>query len=181
MAWEVELMKWGAGWWAAPVLDQVIPWVTHLGSTVALILFILLSWILTRQKKIFGSLLLLGAIQSAVCYGLKFLVQRPRPFAVDEAVSRVSGGGVEVIDPSFPSAHTLNAFLMATLLASWFPRYRFPFFLIAAFIGWSRIYLGMHYPTDVIAGALIGYGITKLFLRYMQLRCKEVSNGEIQV
>jgi len=168
MDWELELMKWGAGWWTAPVLDQVIPWVTHLGSTVALILFILMGWILTRKKKVFGSLLLLGAIQSVLVYGLKFLVRRPRPLAVDEALSRLSGSTVEIFDPSFPSAHTLNAFMMATLLAFWFPRYRVAFFLIAAFIGWTRIYLGMHYPTDVLAGGLIGYGITRLYLHRTQ-------------
>ena len=168
MGWELELMKWGQGWWTAPVLDQVIPWVTHLGSTVALILFIFMSWILTREKKVLWSLLLVGAIQSAVVYGLKFLVQRPRPLAVEEALSRLSGNHVEVFDPSFPSAHTAHAFMMATLLAFWFPRYRVAFFLIAAFIGWTRIYLGMHYPTDVLAGGLIGYGITRLYLHRTQ-------------
>jgi undecaprenyl-diphosphatase len=164
MSWEVELMKWGAGWWTSPVLDQVIPWVTHLGSTAALGLFILMSWVLTREKKVLGSLLLLGAIQSAIVYGLKFLIRRPRPLAVDEALARLPGGSMEVFDPSFPSAHALNAFLMAAVLAWWFPRYRVAFFLIAAFIGWTRIYLGMHYPTDVLAGGLIGYGITRLYL-----------------
>jgi undecaprenyl-diphosphatase len=168
MGWELELMKWGAGWWTTPILDRVIPWVTHLGSIAALGLFILMSWILTKKKKILGSLLLLGAIQSAVVYGLKFLVRRPRPFAVVEALSRLSGGPIEIFDPSFPSAHSLNAFMMATVLAWWFPRYRVAFFLIAAFIGWTRIYLGMHYPTDVLAGGLIGYGITRVYLHRTQ-------------
>jgi len=53
---------------------------------------------------------------------------------------------------------------MATLLALWFPRYRIIFFIVAGFVGWTRIYLGLHYPTDVIAGAILGYGITKTFL-----------------
>jgi undecaprenyl-diphosphatase len=59
--------------------------------------------------------------------------------------------------------------MMATLLSNWFPRYRILFFIVAAFIGWTRIYLGVHYPTDVIAGALLGYGITKVVSFYFSL------------
>jgi undecaprenyl-diphosphatase len=101
-------------------------------------------------------------------------------------LSRLPGGSVEIFDPSFPSAHTVYAFMMATLLAWWFPRYRVAFFLIAVFIGWTRIYLGMHYPTDVLAGGLIGYVITRLYLQRTSLsnrrpQIKEESNGQIQV
>jgi undecaprenyl-diphosphatase len=60
--------------------------------------------------------------------------------------------------------------MMATLLAHWVPRYWIVFFIIAVFIGWTRIYLGLHYPTDVIAGGLLGYGLTKLFLRRIDLK-----------
>jgi undecaprenyl-diphosphatase len=56
--------------------------------------------------------------------------------------------------------------MMATFLAQWFPRYRIIFFILAALIAWSRVYLCVHYPTDVVAGALLGYGITKIFLHY---------------
>jgi undecaprenyl-diphosphatase len=71
----------------------------------------------------------------------------------------------EILDPSFPSAHATFSFMMATLLANRFARYRVIFFIGAAFIAWTRIYLGLHYPTDVIAGGLLGYGIMKLYLK----------------
>jgi membrane-associated phospholipid phosphatase len=56
---------------------------------------------------------------------------------------------------------------MATVLSIWFPRYRVAFYIIAGFIGWSRIYSGLHFPTDVVAGAIMGYGITKIFLNWI--------------
>jgi undecaprenyl-diphosphatase len=164
MAWELNFMRWADGWWSTPVLDQVIPWLTYLGSHFAVILFIILSWILAKQKKVLQRLLLLYGIQSVVIYGLKFLVKRERPLFFLEMASKLSKGPGEILDPSFPSGHTVYAFMMATLLAYWFPRYRIIFYIIAGFIGWTRIYLGLHYPTDVISGALLGYGITRVYI-----------------
>jgi undecaprenyl-diphosphatase len=141
-----------------------MPWLTYLGSHFAVILFIILSWILTKQMKIFLHLVLLYAIQSAVTYGLKFLIQRERPLLFLDVSPNISKGPGEILDPSFPSAHAVFAFMMATILAYRFPRYRVFFFVFAGIIGWTRICLGLHYPTDVITGALLGYGITKLLL-----------------
>lgn len=159
-------MKWANGWWSSPFLDQILPWLTYLGSHFAVIFFILLSWILTKQRKILRLLVLLYAIQSAAVYVPKFLVQRQRPFLFLEVTSKLSKGPGEILDPSFPSAHATFSFMIAVLLSNWFPRYRILFFIVAAFIGWTRIYLGVHYPTDVIAGALLGYACTKLFIHY---------------
>jgi undecaprenyl-diphosphatase len=169
MNWELDFMRWANGCWSTPVLDRAIPWITYLGSHFAVIFFILLSWILTKQRKILRHLFLLYAVQSAVIYGLKFLIQRQRPFLFLEMASKFSKGPGEILDPSFPSAHAAFSFMMATLLSNWFPHYRIFFFIVAAFIGWTRIYLDLHYPTDVIAGALLGYGVTKAFLVYFSL------------
>jgi undecaprenyl-diphosphatase len=167
MDWELKFMEWANGWWSSPVLDQVVVWLTYLGSHFAVILFIILSWVLTKKRKVLRYLLFLYAIHSAVVYGFKFLVKRERPIFFLEISSKLFKGPGEILDPSFPSAHAAYSFMMATLLAIWFPRYRFIFFVIAGFIGWTRIYLGLHYPTDVIAGGILGYSITKLFLRWI--------------
>ena len=167
MSWELTFMEWANGWWSSSVLDQVIPWVTHFGSHFAVVLFIILSWILTRQRKVLARLFLLYGIQSGILYGLKYLIQRERPlFFLEMVGQKLSEGPGEILDPSFPSGHAVYAFMMATLLSNWFPRYRIIFFIFAAFIGWTRIYLGLHYPTDVFAGALLGYGITKISLLF---------------
>ena len=163
MHWELKFMSWANGWWSSPILDQIIPWFTYLGSHIAVILFIILSWILMKQKKVLYRLTLLYGIQSAVIYGLKYLIQRQRPLLFLEMASRFSKGPGEILDPSFPSGHAVYGFMMATLLTHWFPRYRVVFFILAGLIAWTRMYLGLHYPTDVIAGSLLGYGITKLF------------------
>jgi undecaprenyl-diphosphatase len=169
MSWELEFMQWANGLWSTSFLDRILPWLTYLGSHFVVILFIILSWILTKQRKVLQRLLLLYGIQSVVIYGLKFLIKRERPLFFLEMASKLTKGPGEILDPSFPSGHAVFAFMMATFLAGRFPRYRVIFFIGAAFIGWTRIYLGLHYPTDVIAGTLLGYGVTKLFLVYFPL------------
>jgi undecaprenyl-diphosphatase len=166
MAWELNFMRWANGWWSSSALDQVLPWLTYLGSHFGVIFFILLSWILTKQRKVLRHLVLLYAVQSAVIYGLKFLIQRQRPFLFLDMASKLSKGPEQILDPSFPSAHAGLSFMMATLLSFWFPRYRIIFYIAAGFIGWTRIYLCVHYPTDVMAGALLGYACAKLFIHY---------------
>jgi undecaprenyl-diphosphatase len=177
MPWELTFMRWANEWWSSPVLDHVLPWFTYLGSHFAVILFIILSWMITKQRKVLRLLVLLYAIQSAVIYGLKYLIQRQRPFFPLDMASKLLKGPGEILDPSFPSAHAAFSFMMATLLSYWFPRYRVIFFIVAAFIGWTRIYLGLHYPTDVITGGLLGYGITRIYvLLYLSKRDGRESN-----
>jgi membrane-associated phospholipid phosphatase len=60
---------------------------------------------------------------------------------------------------SFPSGHATVAFACATVLALAVPRLRWPLFALAAAIAWSRVYVGVHYPGDVLAGAVLGVGI----------------------
>jgi len=174
MNWELRLMEWANGWWSSSVLDRIIPWVTHFGSHIAVVGFLIFCFILMRKRKTLLYLLLLYGIQSGVVYGLKFLIQRQRPLYFLEMVSKLSKGPGEILDPSFPSGHAVYAFMMATLLAHWFPRSQIIFFLLAGFIGWTRIYLGLHYPTDVIVGGLLGCGITRLFLHWIDLRLEKV-------
>jgi membrane-associated phospholipid phosphatase len=60
---------------------------------------------------------------------------------------------------SFPSGHAATSFACATVLASAVPRARLPFLLLAAAVAWSRVYVGVHYPLDVGAGALLGLAL----------------------
>jgi undecaprenyl-diphosphatase len=85
--------------------------------------------------------------------GLKNLVGRPRPFESWQGLTSL----VPVPDRfSFPSGHTMTAFAVWAVLVAGVPTLG-PFFLgLALLIGVSRVFLGMHYPTDVLVGALLG-------------------------
>ena len=95
------------------------------------------------------------AITGAVTAGLKYTVNRRRP-----------EGSHSRLNSSFPSGHAAGAFAMATVLSSRYPEYRLFFYPLASLIALSRVYLGRHYPSDVVAGGLLGYIGSKILLRF---------------
>ena len=92
---------------------------------------------------------------------IKFAVSRERPFEAFPAIRRA---GNTDPTPSFPSGHTSSAFATATSFSMAFPRWYViaPAYSWAAAVAYSRMHMGMHYPSDVAAGALIGAGSTWL-------------------
>lgn len=93
----------------------------------------------------------------AVTQGLKKIIGRQRPY--NEYPALINYYHFEK-DSSFPSGHTSNAFATATTLSLTFKKWyvTVPAYLWAASAGYSRLYLGQHYPTDVLAGAAVGVG-----------------------
>lgn len=92
-----------------------------------------------------GKLLSSAYISAGVMtYGLKHVIRRKRP--LDDTLG----------NPSLPSGHATIAFSAATILGYRYPKWRIPLYIGAGLVGYSRIYLGRHYTSDVLAGAVIG-------------------------
>lgn len=87
---------------------------------------------------------------------LKFSIDRDRPFETYPDIQKLVGAG----SPSFTSGHTSEAFATATSLSLAFPKWYViaPAYIWAGAAGYSRMHLGVHYPSDVLVGALVGAG-----------------------
>ena len=95
-------------------------------------------------------------IADLLARGLKSLVDVERPafrYAEPKALVPVPH------DHSFPSGHAATSFACATTLALAFPRLAVPLYVLAAAIAYSRVYVGVHYPLDVLGGAVLGIAV----------------------
>lgn len=105
--------------------------------------------------------LLAFAIELSVHKLIKHKTKRSRPFEIVPEIRNL----LPVPDKfSFPSGHTGAAFVMATIFGTIVPGLLFPSLVIALLIGFSRIYNGLHYPSDVLAGMILGISCAKISL-----------------
>jgi len=96
------------------------------------------------------------ALADSIAYrGIKTWVDRPRPFQNPATSSWLRRVG-EAHGPSFPSNHAANTFAAAVVLSWYFRRGRYVFYTLAAAVAVSRMALGVHYPSDVLAGTILG-------------------------
>lgn len=158
---DTKFFLWINHQWQNSFFDWLFPNITDLHKTIVfkfLILPALIFWMVykLKHKGFLYSLFFLMAlgVNDFVCgKWIKPYFQRPRP----------PNAGLDVIVRSphfgqfgFVSNHAANCFLMATFLSFYFPKKWWLFYSVAFLIALSRVYVGVHYPGDVLVGAMIG-------------------------
>ena len=146
---------------SSPFLDPVMLAITHMGSTVFWLFVSALLWAGNRKRE--SVLLAVGiVIGGLILLPVKVAFPRARPSLVVQGARAldVEGGG------SFPSGHSKNGFTACLILGSKWKSLRFPLWLLACLIAVSRIYVGVHWPFDVIVGSVVGWVVGKLTIKY---------------
>ncbi len=162
---------------ANPFLDRFLPLFSDLDLWKPVFLVVGGLILLARGRRgvliiagAFLSFLLSEALSSDV---LKPLLDRSRPCEVHHWVRLLSSFCPK--SPSFTSTHAANSFAVTTYLSFHFPRARVPLLVVASLVGFSRIYMGVHWPSDVLAGAALGMGCA--FLLHMATKSLTRSIG----
>ena len=162
MEWLLEkdgqLLLWLKETFSHPVLDEVMIFISSLGNKgmvwIAIGLLFLL-WGVKHKKWVYRGFLVLLSLAAnflACNVVLKPLIDRTRPYYVLDYTPLIPPVG----DPSFPSGHTSASFAAATAIYFINKKWGMAAYVFAAVMGFSRLYLGVHFPTDVLAGALVG-------------------------
>ena len=164
-AWEEELFRALNKAGADPILDAAMFVLTTLGLPFLLALLAVPLWARGKREAAVDLLVLL-VVTMLVTDAIKILTARARPCDALAGVQLLSYYPCAAeSDPAFPSGHTSRAFAVAGFLLvriSWRPAA--PMAVLASLIGLSRIYLGVHWPTDVVAGAGLGIVLGILFV-----------------
>lgn len=141
-------------------------WISRLGDGYCYLILALLlvAFEVRHSNELFITALAAFAVELPFYLLFKNTIRRHRP-------ADAIGGFNAFLAPadkfSSPSGHTAAAFLMATLIASFYPDYTLLGYGMAALIGSSRVLLGVHFPTDIIAGIVLGVGSASLALDYL--------------
>jgi len=152
---ELSILDWIQANLRCGVLDAVLPVVSRICDHGEVWIVLAALLLLDKRTRKTGLCVTVSLVLDLVCCNIliKPLVGRVRPFAVNTGVTLLSP---PPLDASFPSGHTAASFAAASALWTANSPLRWPSLVLAVVISLSRLYLYVHWPTDVLGGAVLG-------------------------
>lgn len=142
-------------YFSCKALDVIMPAITRLGNAGIIWIILTIICLLTKKYRKTGVVLAVGLVLGLIIGNLflKNIFARLRPFQIKEGVNLLIAAPK---DFSFPSGHTLSSFISATVLSIRHKKSRVYAIVLASLISFSRLYLYVHFPSDVIGGIVLG-------------------------
>ncbi len=152
---DFSILNWMAEHWKNPVMDFLMPLVTLFGEAGIFWIAVAVVCLCFRKTRRTGFMLGISFILGLLCGNLflKPVVARVRPYEINAAVELLVK---PLSDFSFPSGHTLVCFEACSVLLLRRSKWGIPALILAFLVAFSRLYLYVHYPSDVLAGMLLG-------------------------
>jgi len=137
------------------IMDKIMVLSTYLGNKGMVWIIIIVLLMINKKYRRIGFMALAALILSTVLGEgiLKHVIKRIRPSANIPAINLLIS---KPLSYSFPSGHATSSFSVAGVLTKYFTKYALEFFSLASLISFSRLYLYVHYPTDILAGIVLG-------------------------
>lgn len=142
--------------------DFFFPKFTNLGGGKGMTLLLVIWFLFAKDKYMKTFIIEAGLLQiltGMIVHTIKFLAKRVRPY---DLLKDLNTFDIFLWDYSFPSGHTASSVSLLVVASFYYPDYILFFGIFAILMGMSRMYLGVHYPTDVLAGAFTGWIVTIL-------------------
>lgn len=164
-----------------PILTPIMKAITTLGNAGMVWIGLAILFLCIRRTRRIGVTMALALLFSLIVNNgiLKNVVARIRPYEVIDGLECLVG---RAMDYSFPSGHTASSFAAATVMACLLPKkYGVPALILAALIAFSRLYVGIHYPTDVLFGFVDGVvlgGLAVWWNPFRAERLQQSTSGE---
>lgn len=172
---EANILLWIQDCIRNPKMTKIMVAITHLGDIAIIGILIAIGLLINKKTRKLGATVVLALIGSTIVNNLilKNLVARIRPYEVIDGLKLIIP---KQSDLSFPSGHAGASFAVATVIAGMTQKcYGYFAIILATLIALSRLYVGVHYPTDVLCGAidgiLIGLFLVKMdFFHYKKVQ-----------
>ena len=138
-----------------PFMDKLMVGITTLGDSGFIWIVIGILFLLNNKYRKIGIVLLVGLLLTTILGEgiIKNIVQRPRAFITYPDINIIINPPTSY---SFPSGHTASSFVSAFIIAYYNKKFGIVTFILATLIGFSRLYLFVHYPSDILVGILLG-------------------------
>lgn len=165
---DFSLLNWIHEHLSCSFLNFLMPKITFLGNGGLIWIAAAIIMMFFKRYRKTGIMIVTG-LSAGVIIGnvlLKNLIARERPCWINETVQMLISTPQ---DYSFPSGHTLSSFVAATIIMHSDRRMGIAAYILAAMIAFSRLYLYVHFPTDVLAGALIGSALGLIVCKFFDI------------
>ena len=164
---DIAIIQWITDVLQSPALTSVMRFITSLGN-MGIIWFLFAGYFFfVKKDKKTAATLIAAVVLTWLCNDLllKNMFNRPRPFMTHAQFPALI---TPPTSSSFPSGHSATSFAAMAVLAAMGGKWKLSGILIAVMIAFSRVYLHVHYPTDVITGCLIGFMIGSFLVHQMR-------------